>query len=127
MAKWIEFVPTMQDPKKKTKLWFVDIKDTVECLGKIKWFSRWRKYCFFPFPDTVYEKDCLRDIAEFTENETKKHKQKKNTKPLTRNLSSKENREYWRKAEETAKIVESWPEWKRNIQIGKIGAEKIVS
>jgi len=123
MPKWIDFIPTAQDPKKKTKLWFVDIKGTTNCLGRIKWFSRWRKYGFFPIENTVYEEQCLRDISEFIERATKEHKQKNKKSKLTRNTKGKENSAYWKKAEETAKTVESWPSWKRNIQIGKIGAE----
>jgi hypothetical protein len=43
-------------------------------LGWVAWFSRWRKYAFYPKPETVYEEDCLRDIAEFCEAKTKEHK-----------------------------------------------------
>lgn len=32
---------------------------------------------------------------------------------LVRDLSTPENREYWRRMEETARKVESWPDWKR--------------
>ena len=32
--------------------------------------------------------------------------------------------EYWKKAKEAADKVSKWPAWKRNIQIGSIGAEK---
>lgn len=51
------------------------------------------------------------------------HQVKNSPEPLTRNLTTEEASDYWKKAEETAKIVASWPAWKRNIQIGKIGAE----
>ena len=43
-------------------------------LGDIKWWSTWRKYCFFPAPATLYEHTCLRDIANFCEMETRKRK-----------------------------------------------------
>ena len=35
------------------------------CLGEIRWFGRWRQYTFFPYPDSVFNNECLRDIAEF--------------------------------------------------------------
>lgn len=38
-----------------------------EVIGHIKWFGKFRSYSFFPLPDTVYEKVCLRDIANFCE------------------------------------------------------------
>jgi len=63
-------------PKPKTKTWWVVNKYDDIQLGWIGWFTKWQKYGFFPKPDTVYEEDCLRDIAYFCENETKKHKDK---------------------------------------------------
>lgn len=43
-------------------------------LGQIKWWSPWRRYCFFPNPDTVFEQVCMREIADFVENKTREHK-----------------------------------------------------
>jgi hypothetical protein len=43
-------------------------------IGFVKWFGRWRRYCFFPMVCTVYEQKCLGDIAEFIEARTKEHK-----------------------------------------------------
>jgi hypothetical protein len=40
-------------------------------LGVIRWFGRWRKYAFFPESDRVFEQTCLREIADFCEQETK--------------------------------------------------------
>lgn len=39
-----------------------------ECkIGEIRWYSVWRQYCFFPCECTLYNKGCLRDIANFME------------------------------------------------------------
>ena len=65
MAKWIKFVLIKEG--NKTNVWRVVTEERNEVLGEIKWFSRWRKYAFFPAPETVYEDDCLKDIAEFIE------------------------------------------------------------
>jgi hypothetical protein len=46
-------------------------------LGEIRWFGRWRKYCFFPVDGTLYEERCLRDISQFIEEETKARRTKK--------------------------------------------------
>jgi hypothetical protein len=46
-------------------------KDGGVDLGLVKWFGRWYTYAFFPKADTVFERTCLRDIAEFCETETK--------------------------------------------------------
>lgn len=63
--------------KSKTKTWRVLNKHDNIHLGWIGWFTKWRKYAFFPEKDTVYEEDCLRDIAEFCAQETVKHKKEK--------------------------------------------------
>lgn len=44
------------------------------CLGRIYWFSRWRRYAFFPDDDTAFEWNCQRTIADFCESETMKLK-----------------------------------------------------
>lgn len=63
MGKWIEF---KQIPfEGKTKKFGIITKETHECIGEIKWYGRWRKYSFFPEPNTVYETDCLTDIVNF--------------------------------------------------------------
>lgn len=60
------------EPNENTKRWNVLTKDESIVLGEIKWFSRWYCYSFFPANDTLFEKTCLRDIANFCEEETKK-------------------------------------------------------
>ena len=55
--------------QRTTNIYDVLTKDNVK-LGEIRWFSRWRKYCFFPWTDTIYEETCLRDISQFIEEET---------------------------------------------------------
>lgn len=67
MGKWIEFERYPPKEGMKTSLWIVKTKEDSVSLGLIKWFSRWRTYAFFPANGTVYEDDCLRDIAEFIE------------------------------------------------------------
>lgn len=64
-------------PARKTKVWLVKTRETELLgtpLGTVRWFGRWRKYCFFPFADTVYEEVCLREIAEFIVDRTKDHR-----------------------------------------------------
>ncbi len=74
MAKYINFV--LMKEGAKTNVWHVAAKGLNEKLGEIKWFSHWRKYAFFPSDGTVYEDDCLKDIAEFIEQQMieRKHK-----------------------------------------------------
>jgi len=67
-------------PKPKTKTWAVfgdKDGDGHDLIGCIAWLGRWRKYCFFPEPETVFEQVCLREIAEFCEHETRHHRRKR--------------------------------------------------
>ena len=73
MGKWINFVLAKQG--EKTNVWQVKTKDNFDILGEIKWFSRWRRYAFFPYSVTIYEQDCLRDIANFIEEQMNCRKQ----------------------------------------------------
>lgn len=68
---YIYFLPCK--PTGTTKIWEVLAKDGDSVLGTIKWFSRWRKYAFWPEPNaqTIFEHHCLRHIADFCERESK--------------------------------------------------------
>ena len=68
---FITFTPGL--PKPKTLTWFVHPKDSTNHIGMVKWYGPWRKYCFFPEAYTVFEKVCLREIADFCEQKTKGH------------------------------------------------------
>ena len=68
-SRWITFV---EDTPQAwvTRYWKVLSKEGGNFLGGIKWFGAWRKYCFFPEQATIFEQDCLRDIADFCEAQT---------------------------------------------------------
>jgi len=65
MSKYIEF--EVSEVKKKTTVFNIKKKDTLFSLGKIKWFGAWRKYCFFPEEEVVFDVDCLKTIILFIE------------------------------------------------------------
>lgn len=54
-----------------TKRWTVKPKDGSPSIGNVSWHGAWRCYCFFPHAGTVFERTCLRDIADFCEAQTK--------------------------------------------------------
>lgn len=73
----IQFVVDEQPANRKTKSWLVVARDDQWTpLGDVKWFARWRKYCFFPRQETVYEETCMKEIAEFIVDRTNEHKAK---------------------------------------------------
>ena len=55
---------TVNCVKGKTKV--IDIVNIHhhEVIGEIKWFPRWRQYCFFPIAETVWNKTCMEDVYE---------------------------------------------------------------
>lgn len=65
MSKWIEFEHCPPKEGKKTSLWIVKNKESCTTIGLVKWYSAWRTYAFFPANDTIFEDDCLYDIAQF--------------------------------------------------------------
>lgn len=67
MSKWINFSKEWDNGNKKTDTYLIETKDGNQCIGLIKWYAPWRKYSFFPNPNTVYETDCLKDIVSFIE------------------------------------------------------------
>lgn len=70
--KWITFDEPIPSPSGKTMTWRV--KNGLVILGDVKWYGPWRKYAFFPRPLTVYEPDCLKDLAQFCMEQTMQHK-----------------------------------------------------
>lgn len=79
LAKWIKFIPNGTSPSGKTGRWSVQTVDGQHTLGEIAWYGPWRKYCFFPsvgaMAQTVFEWDCLRDIADQLQQLTKVHRE----------------------------------------------------
>lgn len=63
MSRWVDFTE-LKNPGRKTKIWAVTSKAGFH-LGVIKWWGSWRQYCFFPDGDTLYNRECLGDIAIF--------------------------------------------------------------
>jgi len=70
MSKWIQFQIVARPADKKTDTFNVIPNDGGVSLGYVKFYGAWRKYCFFPNPYTIFEQDCLRDIAIFCEQQT---------------------------------------------------------
>jgi len=80
-GQWIRFVDEGVPKNAKTHIFRIEAKtdftegvEDLVILGTVKWFGRWRAYCFFPGTNTVYEKTCLREIADFCQDMTTAHK-----------------------------------------------------
>jgi len=69
---YIQFLDAGYSDTGKTKVWDVaTIDDSEDLLGEIRFDAGWWKYKFCPFPKTEYEFVCLREIANFCEEQTK--------------------------------------------------------
>ncbi|HZN48467.1 MAG TPA: hypothetical protein VFB71_12650 [Ramlibacter sp.] len=71
---WLLFDVPIQLIGQTTFRWGVRNKESGDLLGEVAWFGRWRRYCFHPRERTVFEQDCLREIATFCEERTKEHR-----------------------------------------------------
>ncbi len=79
LMSWIIFEHAGPSKSGKTHEWRVQPKDNGDlaaCIGVVKWYAGWRGYAFMPYGNTVFEEDCLREIADFCERQTREHKQR---------------------------------------------------
>lgn len=60
-------------PPPRTRVWRVRNVQAKVDLGMIRWLGRWRQYSFHPDAELVFEKTCLRTIADFCERQTRSH------------------------------------------------------
>lgn len=72
--KWVTVQWAGSSASGKTEIWTVRNSDNQALLGEIRWHGPWRKYTFVPAPLTVFEEDCLRDIANFVQDMTLNHR-----------------------------------------------------
>lgn len=70
-SRWLSFEERGTSESGKTRRWAVLTKESGALLGFVSWFGSWRKYALYPEPKTLFERDCLRDIAAFCERRTR--------------------------------------------------------
>lgn len=63
---YLDFVK--EDDTGKTEIYGVFSALHGDRLGTVKWYGRWRQYVFFPEHDTIWNRDCLRQLAQFLDN-----------------------------------------------------------
>jgi len=80
--KWIEF-HRIEQSLRKTEVYNVQATERRVHLGQVRFWPKWRAFAFFPDPQTLFEKDCLRDIADFCEEKTKEWREQKFHRPGT--------------------------------------------
>lgn len=50
---------------RKTPIYHINSLRSQDEIGQIKWYGAWRKYCFFPNGDTVWDKKCLDSVCDW--------------------------------------------------------------
>ena len=78
-GKWISFTGLPIPKGLKTPRWEVHPREPMgaERLGEVRWYGAWRCFAFFPAPETLFERTCLRDIADFCEARTRERRKEK--------------------------------------------------
>ena len=59
-TQYLAFVET--PTRGKTKVIAIVNRHHEQIIGEIRWFGRWRQYCFFPYNDTVWNTTCMDDV-----------------------------------------------------------------
>lgn len=44
-------------------------------LGEIRWYGPWRRYCFYPHGQTIFDRNCLLEIVEMLDLAMKERKE----------------------------------------------------
>lgn len=60
--------------KRKTPIYHIFSWDGPE-LGVIKWYQSWRKYCFYPNGDTIWDRSCIVSVIKFMDKLNEEHKE----------------------------------------------------
>lgn len=50
---------------RRTKIWSVVAARGGVVLGSVAWYNHWRRYCFFPAGDVLFDVECLKEIVGF--------------------------------------------------------------
>lgn len=71
------YVEKLYIESRKTPIYNLYIKDSNFQLGCIKWYGAWRKFCFYPNVETVWDNKCLTIVIELLDKYNKEWKRKK--------------------------------------------------
>ncbi len=74
---YLTFIKGCRPESRKTDVYEVLNTSNGVSLGVISWKSTWRKYCFSPLHNTVYDSTCLETITVFIRNLMDKRRHKK--------------------------------------------------
>ena len=70
------FITKIDVVNRKTPIYYI-FEFNTNCIGEIKWYAPWRKFCFFPDKDTVWDSKCLTDVLNQLDKINIEYKEKK--------------------------------------------------
>lgn len=74
---YLRFVPIEVPKHFVTRRWKVAGDGGSVLLGHVGWYASWRRYVFYPQASTLFEVDCLREIADFLEKQTAEQRRRR--------------------------------------------------
>lgn len=78
VGRWCQAIGGQVIKGGKTRSWAIyTAGDQGTILGEVRWYSAWRRYAFYPHQNTVYERDCLRALADFCDDKTRAHSEER--------------------------------------------------
>jgi len=82
IRKYLMFQKQPTPESRKTMIWNVYNTENKVFLGHIGWKSTWRRYCFFPATDLVFDATCLDTIIKFIRElmDMRRHKRERDYK-----------------------------------------------
>lgn len=85
-TEYFDIIETNVD-NRKTPIFY--IYNNLTCLGEIKWYGAWRKFCFFPVQRqdyyTVWDTKCLKVLIDFIDAYNNEWKEKSKTLKVNTN------------------------------------------
>lgn len=73
MTKYIRMIETLSRDR-VTVVYGIYAMRSGTCLGEIKWYGAWRQYTFWPHLGTIWNPDCLREVADKCAELTRDHR-----------------------------------------------------
>lgn len=65
MSKYLDFkIHPFRKNGTKSVYWVIS-KMRGGILGELRWYYKWRQYCFYPNSGTLFNKNCMKDIVDF--------------------------------------------------------------
>lgn len=61
-------------PNRKTLIYNIINNNNLK-IGQIRWYGPWRKFCFYPDSDTIWDNKCLQDVLNIINDYNSKWRQ----------------------------------------------------